>query len=691
MTIGERIAKCRKEKNLSQEYIAELLEVSRQAVSKWENDVSAPDTNNLIKLANVFGVSVEYLANGNEDESPKIVYVEKNISILKWIGIVLIAMGGLSCVLSIMYSPMLPLGIACFVFGTILLLFQKTGLLLGLSMLCLGTVLFIIQGFTGGIDTPVLCLILALSIGIPLLVFVFIKIIHYFKTHSLKEVFCFTPKTLRIFIALLILVILIVVTILFCVQMVRSKRDNIYERANWLSQEVLSSCLLDDFPVPRANEFLRLEENSVLLYLDKNDYDNYLTSVYSYLNRCAFRHLGTKGEVLEYEDSTITYEILRWNNLSGYASKTDKNDYIFVYSNSETSLNGEIDCFVLRFDFMSAQNVRIGNSNFTYNLKISVQRETQDENYKYRSYSIQYLPENSPLFIGDFPTDVQEGKEITISIAEDGNERILRMNGEILKKSFSTDDYSRYTFRMPPHNVIIELASPDDELIVPPSLKTVSDLNDWMKVTSADMVVELSTREMAKSEKYFNYVKRTKQVSIIEELFFRYQNLSLDQVNIDNLDFNNAHHLTVNFVLKDGTCRSIEFINGFYMENEQSFYAVEVVPTLNSYGTFDGLEVVDTFSLATSENSYRVYNRNNEEVSDIRDVSLIEFVNYSGSLSYPYNEYLYYIDTEIGRIYVMSDTVFRFSGENVEPLYCLELTNTTFSELTTLNFSTTNS
>ena len=201
----------------------------------------------------------------------------------------------------------------------------------------------------------------------------------------------------------------------------------------------------------------------------------------------------------------------------------------------------------------------------------------------------------------------------------------------------------------------------------------------------------MPTRKMAKSEKYFNYVKRTKQASIIEELFFRYQNLSLDPVNIDNLDFNNAHHLTVNFVLKDGTCRSIEFINGFYMENEQSFYAVEVVPTLNSYGTFDGLEVVDTFCLATSENSYLVYNRNNEVVSDIRDVSLIEFVNYSGSLSYPYNEFLYYIDTEIGRIYVMSDTVFRFSGENVEPLYCLELTNTTFSELAVLNFSTTNS
>ena len=67
MTIGERIAKCRKEKKLSQEYIAESLEVSRQAVSKWENDQSEPDTNNLIKLARLFNVSVEYLANGEEE------------------------------------------------------------------------------------------------------------------------------------------------------------------------------------------------------------------------------------------------------------------------------------------------------------------------------------------------------------------------------------------------------------------------------------------------------------------------------------------------------------------------------------------------------------------------------------------------------------------------------------------------
>lgn len=64
MTAGERIYKCRKAKKLSQEYVATILGVSRQAVSKWENDLSVPDTVNYINLAKIFGVSVEYLAFG---------------------------------------------------------------------------------------------------------------------------------------------------------------------------------------------------------------------------------------------------------------------------------------------------------------------------------------------------------------------------------------------------------------------------------------------------------------------------------------------------------------------------------------------------------------------------------------------------------------------------------------------------
>lgn len=66
MSIGERIGELRKEKKLSQGQLADFLGVSRQAVSKWENDASSPDTLNLIKLADALDTEIEYLATGNK-------------------------------------------------------------------------------------------------------------------------------------------------------------------------------------------------------------------------------------------------------------------------------------------------------------------------------------------------------------------------------------------------------------------------------------------------------------------------------------------------------------------------------------------------------------------------------------------------------------------------------------------------
>lgn len=75
MSIGERITALRKARCLSQGQLAETLEVSRQAVSKWENDQAAPDTIKLIKLAEVLDTEVEYLATGRKPvyEEPPIV------------------------------------------------------------------------------------------------------------------------------------------------------------------------------------------------------------------------------------------------------------------------------------------------------------------------------------------------------------------------------------------------------------------------------------------------------------------------------------------------------------------------------------------------------------------------------------------------------------------------------------------
>lgn len=83
MSIGQRISELRIKKNISQNQLAKALEVSRQAVSKWENDQTAPDTLNLIRLADLLESDVEYLATGRSSAEPTVVTVEKPIEVEK--------------------------------------------------------------------------------------------------------------------------------------------------------------------------------------------------------------------------------------------------------------------------------------------------------------------------------------------------------------------------------------------------------------------------------------------------------------------------------------------------------------------------------------------------------------------------------------------------------------------------------
>ncbi len=63
MTFAEKIFKLRKQAGLSQEELAEKLNVSRQAVSRWEMGIAIPDAANLLQLSKLFGVTVDYLIN----------------------------------------------------------------------------------------------------------------------------------------------------------------------------------------------------------------------------------------------------------------------------------------------------------------------------------------------------------------------------------------------------------------------------------------------------------------------------------------------------------------------------------------------------------------------------------------------------------------------------------------------------
>lgn len=66
-TLGKRIALYRKEKGLKQDDLAGMLDVSPQAVSKWENDLTCPDISLLPQLAKILGVTVDELLSGKEE------------------------------------------------------------------------------------------------------------------------------------------------------------------------------------------------------------------------------------------------------------------------------------------------------------------------------------------------------------------------------------------------------------------------------------------------------------------------------------------------------------------------------------------------------------------------------------------------------------------------------------------------
>ena len=67
MTLGQNIARLRTQKNLSQGDLADALEVSRQSVSKWETDASIPELDKLLRLAELFGVTLDELEVSEEE------------------------------------------------------------------------------------------------------------------------------------------------------------------------------------------------------------------------------------------------------------------------------------------------------------------------------------------------------------------------------------------------------------------------------------------------------------------------------------------------------------------------------------------------------------------------------------------------------------------------------------------------
>ena len=92
MVLNEQIAALRKEKKMSQEALAEAMGVSRQAISKWENGQCNPDTENVIRLAEVFGVDVNVLIREADEKLavPKTENTGVSVGVVRILSILLI-------------------------------------------------------------------------------------------------------------------------------------------------------------------------------------------------------------------------------------------------------------------------------------------------------------------------------------------------------------------------------------------------------------------------------------------------------------------------------------------------------------------------------------------------------------------------------------------------------------------------
>ena len=71
MTIGEKLQQLRKDSNYTQEELADIMNVSRQSISKWESDVAFPETEKLITLSKLYQCSIDYLLNEDSDAKVK--------------------------------------------------------------------------------------------------------------------------------------------------------------------------------------------------------------------------------------------------------------------------------------------------------------------------------------------------------------------------------------------------------------------------------------------------------------------------------------------------------------------------------------------------------------------------------------------------------------------------------------------
>ena len=107
MTFAEKLVQLRKREGYTQEEVADRLEVSRQAISRWEMGTAVPDSSNLLQISKLFNVSTDYLMNDDYESDDDIPKVKENNRILH-MNLSLIAIISQAAFLNVAMRPLQP-------------------------------------------------------------------------------------------------------------------------------------------------------------------------------------------------------------------------------------------------------------------------------------------------------------------------------------------------------------------------------------------------------------------------------------------------------------------------------------------------------------------------------------------------------------------------------------------------------
>lgn len=135
--LGERIYQLRTANNMSQGNLADRLDVSRQTVSKWENNQSIPETDKLIALSEIFAVSIDYILKGEVPQITEKVFVQvkednaedikryNDAVVKKYVGLTLAVLGAAVSLILLITPYMIVAVITAFVFVLGVMLYKN--------------------------------------------------------------------------------------------------------------------------------------------------------------------------------------------------------------------------------------------------------------------------------------------------------------------------------------------------------------------------------------------------------------------------------------------------------------------------------------------------------------------------------------------------------------------------------------